>query len=274
LELIVVDSASDHFEIPDLSYNIRSSFYSLPVPGLSLARNFALSRAQGEIIALIDDDAIVDKNWLTQGTRHFETPVVACVTGRILPMELHSVWQEKLLATGWFPTQEQARSFDATNFNRFRDSPGTGSNLFIRKAFLEKHSFPEMLGPGTAAGAADEHYLFHKIIREGNTIEYEPEAIVYHNFVSTRDGYRKQMFRHGKSRGAFFTRFLLEKGTRAQTIRHILSRDRSYRTGPPARSLDRWLGLLAGPAALLLSYAQSARNSKQKVEGKLLRQFP
>src|SRR5215831_8376070 len=65
-ELIVVDNASVHFEVPKLNYNIPTKFFSYPIPGLSRARNSVLADAKGEIVALIDDDAVADPDWLSK----------------------------------------------------------------------------------------------------------------------------------------------------------------------------------------------------------------
>src|SRR5437016_5903954 len=78
-ELIVVDNASDSFQVPSLSYPCPARFFSYPVPGLSRARTSVLPHVHGELLALLDDDAVADSHWLKAGTGPFEDQAIGCV---------------------------------------------------------------------------------------------------------------------------------------------------------------------------------------------------
>ncbi len=66
--------------------------------GLSGARNTGAARAQGDLIAFLDDDAVAHKDWLKFLADTYENPRVAGVGGLTLPR-----WQT--VRPGWLPTE-------------------------------------------------------------------------------------------------------------------------------------------------------------------------
>src|SRR5262245_24261200 len=128
-ELIVVDNGSHTFEVPHLEYSCRTRIFSHPVPGLSRARNSVLNYAEGQLIALMDDDAVADEQWLSAASVHFEDPNVGCVTGKIVPMETKNEWQERQIEKGMVSVSDSRHVFDVSNFDPLTSAPGTGSNI-------------------------------------------------------------------------------------------------------------------------------------------------
>jgi glycosyltransferase involved in cell wall biosynthesis len=55
-----------------------------PLPGLNLARNRALSAARHDLLAFLDDDVDVDRQWLRGLVESFVTTPAAVVAGRVL----------------------------------------------------------------------------------------------------------------------------------------------------------------------------------------------
>src|SRR6185369_16506406 len=64
--------------------------------GLSHARNRGILEARGELIAFIDDDALAEKEWLTELTAVFDDSSIACAGGLVLP-----AWQERTAWPQW-----------------------------------------------------------------------------------------------------------------------------------------------------------------------------
>jgi len=271
-ELVVVDNASNHVHIPKLNYLVPTKFFSCPKPGLSRARNSVLKEINTEFLALMDDDAVAEQRWLSAAVSHFDDPAIGCVTGRILPLETKTEWQERQLEKGLVSTSNSGRVFDKSNFNPLTSAPGSGSNIIIRTDIIRKIRFPETFGPGTPVYAGDEHMLFYRIIVENWKIHYEPQSIVYHDYVETEAEFRNRMFRMMVSRGALLTTFaLFEKGQRLHTINHLLRKIFAQRSEhgmaiPPTTKLQ---GLLWGPLAL---FASTFTNKPGQTE--LVQQFP
>ncbi|HEU5050967.1 MAG TPA: glycosyltransferase, partial [Gemmatimonadales bacterium] len=55
-------------------------------PGVSNARNRGISESDGEILAFVDADCIVEPQWLTEIAGAFEDPEVGCVAGDLKHM--------------------------------------------------------------------------------------------------------------------------------------------------------------------------------------------
>ena len=52
--------------------------------GPSAARNRAVQVARGEVVFFVDDDVIVDPDWLENGIRYFSDPAVAGIEGKVV----------------------------------------------------------------------------------------------------------------------------------------------------------------------------------------------
>ncbi len=261
-EIIVVDNGSKNFSIPDLSFSRPTRFFSQPVPGLSYARNLAVRQARGEFVAFLDDDAVVAPGWLKFSIRRFEDPLVHCVTGRVIPLQLETKWQRKILQSGWFPDSEDPQQFDQTNFNAITTTAGNGCNFLVRKSFFANHEFSKIFGAGTPVGGKEDHYLFYEVIRSGFRIFYEPTAVVYHEYPATEVQYRKKVLQYCTAHGAYLIKFLFsEKGYRLWTLKYLARKIIFLgKNGPGVPAGFRVLGMLLGPLALLRSTVLARKN--------------
>ncbi len=91
-EIIIVDNSSDHDaaeafraskkDVPNLNYVMEGK------PGLSNARNVALSHARAPVICFLDDDAIAEPEWLSEIIKAFAAykDRVGVVGGTIRPI--------------------------------------------------------------------------------------------------------------------------------------------------------------------------------------------
>lgn len=268
--MIVVDNASERIHVPEIRFPFHTLFYSYPVPGLSRARNSVLDSVNGDILALMDDDATADPDWLSAALPHFQEPEVCCVTGTIRPLESKTEWQR--IQT---PVQgDVVRYYERGQFDPVTTSPGKGANLLVRTSWIRQYRFPELFGPGTPTFAADEHYLFHKVVHSGKRICFEPKAVVYHDFVETEKDFRIRAKRRAVSRGAYLVKFAFtEAGYRLHTWRYLLQRC----MGRPGAASDiptatRNTGFLLGGFALVRSFFQEGHSSG--VTCRLIAEFP
>ncbi len=189
------------------------------VSGSASARNHGLEVARGEIVAMTDDDVIVDAHWLAEvATAFARTPQAACVSGLLLPLELETqaqVWFEEY---GGFSRGFERRCYDLAE-HRPPDDPlypyaagvfGTGNNFsFRRAALLEIGAFDPALGNGTPAlGGVDSEMLLRTIL-EGQMVVYEPRALVWHAHRPDYDGLRRQVYAYGVGLVAYQLKTLL-----------------------------------------------------------------
>lgn len=200
-----------------------------PRPGVSIARNHAVSRAKGEILVFVDDDVLPEPNWLEEIVQGFAEPNVACVTGRVIPAGTVRIATER--ASRYY-TSERALStwsLDNSNPEWYRyilgEPVGFGCNMAFRKTFLDTYSlFPTDLGAGSLIGGGDEFYMYIQIVKHGFQLRHAPAAAVTHFF---EDDIAKQKVRNTQLYAgsvAFAMKlFVDEKTLRLATAKWLLS---------------------------------------------------
>jgi cellulose synthase/poly-beta-1,6-N-acetylglucosamine synthase-like glycosyltransferase len=182
-------------------------------PGSASARNRALPEARGEFLVFTDDDAIVDRHWLTEIVRGFRAaPDVDAVSGLLVPRRLDTqarVWFEQY---GGFSRGYSQRIFDLHE-NRPAEELlfpfaaglfGTGNNMAFRAEVLRAiGGFDPALGNGTPAlGGVDSEVLLRTVIL-GHRLVYRPTAMVWHDHRADYAGLRSQVYNYGAGATAY-----------------------------------------------------------------------
>lgn len=212
-EYLVVDNcpSTDATQQVVASCNQRVRYVRENRPGLNIARNRALREAQGEIVAFIDDDAVPDSMWLRSLLRNFTNPLVQCVTGLTMPMELETEAQE------WFERYSSfRRGFYRTVFDNSGLSPlaaghcGAGANMALRRNITEHvGDFDEALDGGTATRSGGDTDMFIRILAAGYKIVYEPAALNWHRHRRSWQELCDTIYGYGVGTYAAWTRSLL-----------------------------------------------------------------
>lgn len=223
-EIIVVDNAPSTEATAEF---IRQFYDGTPYiryvredrPGLARARNSGIMVARGEILAITDDDVIIDRYWLVELVKGFKVAAdVACVTGLVLPWELETPAQFLLEEYGGFSKGFIRRIFDRKeNHPRTPLYPytagrfGTGASLAFKATYLHSiGGFDPALGAGTAAKGGEDLAVFFQVIMHGHKLVYEPAALLYHPHRRDYTALRKQMYHYGVGLTAYLTKILLD----------------------------------------------------------------
>lgn len=283
-EVILVDSAS---RTPATLHLAQTRFAGEPrlrygredTPGLARARNTGLTAVRGEIVAFVDDDALVDCYWLAELARALASHErAACVTGLIVPGQLETpaqIWFEQFAGFGRGYSQ---RVFDlATNrapdpLYPYRASIfGTGCSMAFRTAFLRGiGGFDPALGAGTPC-CGEDLAAFLRVITDGYQLVYEPRAILYHLHRSEYDRLRRQLYHYGTGLTGYLIASFMRKPQLAldllarlpAAVYLALTRRRKYGRPdsdyPPELDQDLLQGMLHGPLAYLRSRWHQAR---------------
>jgi len=157
-----------------------------PKPGKSNALNSGIKEARGEILAFLDDDVVVESDWLDRLTAPLRDARWVGVGGKIIPDgEFHP--------PNWIPLRERyalapLAMFDlGSNPEELREAP-FGTNMAFRKSvFAKLGDFRVDLGPQPGSAIRSEDTEFgYRVLKDGLRLWYEPSAIVYHSLAPNR----------------------------------------------------------------------------------------
>src|SRR6266478_8387653 len=202
---IIVGDNNSQDETWELLNKIARNF---PVPlmllkvkklGKSAVMNEASRLAHGEVIAFLDDDVVVQENWLSAVEQFFQKHEYHAAQGviRIRPLGAHNPEIHTLINRyrtipniDFGPDIKHSHSLDGANF------------AVSRQALNRVGAFDERLGPG-ASGTSEDVDFARRLRQEGFRIGYMREAIVYHSVDPrrlTEDYFRAHHKRQGHSR--------------------------------------------------------------------------
>jgi glycosyltransferase involved in cell wall biosynthesis len=214
VEIVVVDNASTDSATREAVEGFDGIRYLFePKAGLDFARNAALHAATGQLIAYLDDDVVVDRNWLT-GLANVcrENPGAGGFTGLVLPFRLDTEAQICFERRGGF-----GRGFYRNEFrNALFDNPlhpvgtgvlGAGCNMAFERALLVRlGGFDEALDTGAPLPGGGDLDIFYRVLRSGRTMVYEPQFAVYHEHRETIAQLRRQYWSWGLGMMAFLVK--------------------------------------------------------------------
>lgn len=185
-------------------------------PGLAVARNAGLAKARGEIIAFTDDDCLVEQDWLTSmATAYRETAAADAIGGWVglndpadLPISIRTA-----LEPVWITDSMHALA------------QLIGCNFSARAAALRRVGpFDPLLGAGSAAQSAEDLDLFHRMLRLGLRLRYDPSMRLRHAH-GRRDPLALRRLQDGyvMGRGAFYAKHIRagDRGVLAQAACEI-----------------------------------------------------
>jgi len=192
--------------------------------GVSYARNVGIKETKGDIVALIDDDAMADPSWTQAMVATFEEDErIGAVTGSTVPrFESDASWLPKELY--WMiscsniteeATYEVERSF--------------GTNLAFKRAVLDQVGlFDERLGlQGKKWIGGEDTELVWRVMQAGFKIVCNPDVMVFHAIPEKRlkfSALLKRGFVGGVSEGHMIrvTRQRVSRGTRQDYLSKLL----------------------------------------------------
>ena len=165
--------------------------------GLGVAQNRAFSHAQCPIIAVIDDDCVPASGWLAAIAERFDAHnELGAVTGPVLPLPADD---PKLV-----PVSSRRSPLVRTFLGRHVPwEVGSGNNFAVRREWLDAvRGNDERLGPGSPGQGGVDMDLFYRLLRAGARIRYEPDSVVYHAQVTTKERLaRRGPYGHGIGAG-------------------------------------------------------------------------
>lgn len=155
------------------------------------ARNLGIEQASGDILAFIDDDALLFPDWAEETARSYaEDGSVIGLTGPILPL-----WEDEQMS--WFPRELywifSCTYWDWTEKTEVRNGYGTNIS-FRREAFDACGAFKDSLGVEKGwgksdwqrPGAKETEFSLRVTQKTGKRIVYSPKIRVKHKVYRYR----------------------------------------------------------------------------------------
>ena len=202
---------------------IRSRYVVETEQGLSAARNKGIEEAQGDIIIYVDDDALVDTDYIRIYAEHFAThPETMAAGGPIEPLyeTEEPKWMSpytKALLTAWMNYGDKVREYPNGRY------PGGGNAAYRKVVFDKVGLFNTELGrKGSALLASEEKDIFDKMKAQGMQVLYLPTPVLHHiipqakleedyfNLLTLQIGRSERMRTRAISKGKYLKRLLSE----------------------------------------------------------------
>jgi glycosyltransferase involved in cell wall biosynthesis len=217
--------------IAEKGYSHMQVLYNEGEWGLSSARNLAVEQAKADIIAFVDDDALLFPDWADETVKTYaQDSSVIGVTGPILPL-----WEQESMS--WFPREFywifSCTYWDWTEKTEVRNGYGTNIS-FRREAFDLCGLFKVNLGvkgqgKGGWQGPGGEETEFSLRVRQktGKRIVYSPEVKVKHKVYGYRLSTRfiaKRAYWEGCAKAMFNELYRLSDKAVLSTEHELLSR--------------------------------------------------
>jgi GT2 family glycosyltransferase len=207
-EIIVVDNGSTD-DTPSVCA-ASSSTPGIPLrsiyaaaPGISRARNAAISASASTILAFTDDDVHPQADWLQVIARAFAAdPALDVICGRVelqnpedLPMSIRRLESRK-----------EFQGMD-DSFNTF-----IGCNFAVRRPVFDRIGlFDPAFGTGALFHAAEDAEFSYRAWKSGERIIYLPELFVLHDHGRRTSESELNLVRgYIYGRGAFYAKYALK----------------------------------------------------------------
>jgi glycosyltransferase involved in cell wall biosynthesis len=200
-EIIVVDNAPADASTEEVVTQFKNVLYVREArPGLDIARNTGIKNASKPIVAFVDDDVTVHPLLIYNIWKTFENEDVAAMTGLVIAGELLTEAQYIFEKYWSFNRGYVDKIYDSIYYEKtLKAGPpvweiGAGANTAFRKNIFEKVGyFDERLDVG-AAGCNGDSEMWYRILAAGETIHYNPRAIVYHEHRREMAQLKRQLF--------------------------------------------------------------------------------
>jgi glycosyltransferase involved in cell wall biosynthesis len=273
-EILIVDNAPSNDDTYDLVRNLNVRYIREDRPGLDWARNRGIEEAKYSLVAFTDDDVSVDPYWLQSIVKEFMNPKVMAVTGYVAPAQLETPAQTLFelnyggMGHGFYRRvikNEQISEHDIIRASNF----GIGANMaFRREVFDIIGKFDVALDVGTPSGGGGDVEIFHRLVRGGQMLVYEPSILVWHSHRESLADLKKQIFNNGRSFGCYLITCFNKRTVRRKSLLKFLLFTWFYRWNlrnivkshlPKDLTFTELYGMLTSPIA----YRKSQEHSKK-----------
>jgi glycosyltransferase involved in cell wall biosynthesis len=263
-EILVVDNAPDGSETRRL---VQGEFAGVryveeSIPGLDVARNRALAESSREIVAFVDDDVVVEPDWVAAIGKVFdETDRIAVCTGKVEALSLETEGQRLFEANGGFARGDKRIRLSSNSRGQMTGFPmpliawsisiGSGCSMAVRRSvILGLGGFDEALDRGPALPGGGDHDILWRCLQAGHDVVYDPSVQGKHEHRRELDASVNQILEHNRALIAVLVKSAgtARRGTRISILAFLVWR----LVKPGARLLRKLAGRDPLPFRVLL----------------------
>ena len=159
-------------------------------------RNYGIKKAKGKYLVFVDDDAVLDNDYLKNAEKFFnEHKEVDLVGGPQLTPKDDGYFARSCgyVFESWFATFKMSSRYKKGNLDLNVDEFNlTSANCIVKKEVFKKiKGFDPRLYPG------EDPEFYYRVKKAGFKLAYNPEIIIYHRRRADVKGFLKQFFKYG-----------------------------------------------------------------------------
>lgn len=194
-EIVIVDqSGGDQVSAVARAFeHIGARVVPMRERGVARARNRGLEEVRHEVLALTDDDCVVDPSWIGLAYELAQRHPGAILTGRVLPGS----------GEGHVPstrTDEEPRDFTG--------QPHAGA-LYTNNAVVPRSGAVALAGFDERFPNASDNDFGYRWLVGGRPMLFDPRLVVWHCDWRTPAEVRRLYWKYGRWQGAFYAKHLL-----------------------------------------------------------------
>ncbi len=200
LEIVIPTSSNDSFQsiradYPQINWLLVSS------ENRSVQRNLAMQAAKGEIVAFLDEDCQIEPNWVQAMSLAFANDSdVTAIIGSVMSPDLQTqmeAWCEQKYSLD-HGTERLWHSLDLIKPVRWTTLAtmwiASGVNMAFRRSSLKSlGGFDEALDQTSYARDGANLEIFSRVLLSGNTLLYEPSALVKYSPFANKSDFQTQV---------------------------------------------------------------------------------
>ncbi|MFA5750172.1 MAG: glycosyltransferase family 2 protein [Candidatus Shapirobacteria bacterium] len=239
-EIILADDASQDDSI-SFAKNLQKKYPKLKIishkknKGFGANSNYAVAKATGELIVLLNNDIYPDSGFISHSLKHFDDPQVFGVG---FAEKGHENWAKFFWKSGYLQHEPGITNIHKTHISGWV----SGGSSIVRKSIFEK------LGgfdPIYAPFYSEDLDLGYRAWKSGYKLLWEPKSIVEHHHEATMSKFSLSLLNYVKERNRLLN-----------TWRNITDPDLLR-----SNKIQLFLRILSGP-----NYIKIIRAAKKKIK--------
>jgi len=170
------------------------------------ARNIAIKKAKGSIIAFVDDDCQVHPNWISNAVKYFNNPKIAAIGGpSLIPKDASflSKCSGLIFSSNFGTSAMSARWSD----NIKKPKTAIETDLVLSNMFARKNILININGFDGDQVPCEENELCYRIQKKGYKLLYTPDVIVWHRLRPLFLKFARRIFFYATGRGVMSCRY-------------------------------------------------------------------